>query len=268
VQGVLDNGQPAGELYWDYRVDQGRPHVDGTNPSLTFQYQDEIQTVQQATLTQTATATVSGSASGTSSVVLSEQIDPATSAVLSTTSDSSASLDTGSATIDTTYTWTPPLPGYFDRSDLDTLAIGTSDSTTVSPSISSTVTAGGTTQNLSGTGTVSESWTLVDKLASYTVLGVTYTDVVKVQQTSVANVQVTSSTGQSASSTATTTTSSWLAKGIGVIYSESTTQQQNGSDTTVVELVATNLVPLAAGDAGVVSEGGTVTEAGADAASE
>jgi hypothetical protein len=271
VQGVLDNGQPAGELLWDYRVDHGQPHVDGTNPNLTFTFQDEIQTVEQSTLKQTVTAAVSGSATGTTSDVFTEQIDPATSGVMSTTNDSSATLDTGSATVDLAYTWTPPLPGYFDRNDLDTLAIGTSDSSTVTPAITDTVTNASGTQNITGTGSVTSSWSLVDKLPSYAVLGVTYTDVVKVQQTVVANLQLTSSTGQSGSSTATTTTTSWLARGIGVIYAESTTQQQNGTDNTVLELVATNLVPGAVGDAGVdgaVSDGGTVVEAGADAASE
>jgi hypothetical protein len=250
VQGVLDNGQPAGELLWDYRVDQGQPHADGTNPGLTFTFQDEIQTVEQATLTQTVTAAVSGSASGTTTDVFTEQIDPATSAVMSTTNDSSATLDTGSATVDNAYTWTPPLPGYFDRTDLDMLPIGTSDSTTVTPAITTTVTNANGTQNISGSGSVVSSWTLVAKLPSYTVLGVTYTDVVEVQQNVVASVQLTSSTGQSASSMSTATTNSWLARGIGVVHSESTTQQQNGSDTTVLDLVATNLVPSAPGDAG------------------
>jgi hypothetical protein len=266
VQGVLDNGQPAGELYWDYRIDHGQPHVSGTNSSLTFQYQDEIQTVRQATLVQTATAAVSGSASGTASSVLTDQIDPSTSAVLSVSVDSTSALSTGSSEISLRETPAMPLPGYFDRTDLDTLAIGYSENTgAISANVTASATVNGTMAQASGTASISSSWTLQDKLATYTVLGVTYTDVVKVQTTTIASVQLTDSTGQSSSSMATTTTLNWLARGIGSVYSESTTQQQSGSDTSISELAATNLVAPAASDAGA---GGNGLEAGADAAAE
>jgi hypothetical protein len=262
VQGVLDNGQPADELYWDYRIDHGQPHVSGTNPGVTFQFQDEINTVRQATLVVSDSATVSGSASGTSSSVITEQIDPNTSAVLSVSADSQANLSTGSSDIMLTETWNMPVPQYFDRSDLDTLAIGYSENTmAITGTVTGTVTVSGAgSQQATGTASVSSSWTLLDKLAQYTVLGVTYADVVKVQTTSVANVQIQSATGQTSTSMSTTTATGWLAKGIGIVYSENTTQQQSGTDTTVSELVATNLVPPVTGDAGAdgaVSDGGT-----------
>jgi hypothetical protein len=59
----------------------------------------------------------------------------------------------------------------------------------------------------------------------------------------------------------------WLARGIGVVYSETTQQQQSGTDTSVVELVATNLVapPVRdAGDGDAPGEAEPVLDAGAD----
>ncbi len=262
VQGVLDNGQPAGDLYWDYRVDHGQPHVNGFDSSQTFQFQDEIQTIQQATLTQTLDATISGSASGTTSEVITEQIDLATSAIQSTTDDDSTSIATGSADINLSYTWMPSSPGFFDRTDLDTLAVGYSESASPSASVTGTLSANGTMQSYSGTVSVSTSWSLQSKLASYTVLGVDYMDVVEVQVTSTANAQLTDSSGQSSTSTTTTTTNEWLARGVGIIYGETTTQQQNGTDMSIVELVATNLVPTGFVDAG--ADGGALEGGGAE----
>jgi hypothetical protein len=271
VQGVLDNGQPAGELYWDYRVDHGQPHVSGVDPNQTFQFQDQIDTVRQATMTETLTGSISGSATGTTSLVVTQQIDPTTGANLSGSSDLTTVLDTGSLSVDEMISNTPPLPGFFDRTDLDTLAIGYSESAMAATSVTGSTTTNGATQTFKGSGSYSVQWTLRDKLPSYSVLGVAYADVVKVEVDLTTTLLLTSSTGQTSSATILTTTYNWLARGVGSIYSEST-QQQPGmpGDSEVLELAATNLVPAAAGDAGVADAGldaGGNLEAG-DAGSE
>lgn len=271
VQGTLDDGGIAGELYWVYRIDHGQPHASGTSPGLTFTFGDEIHTLRQGTLVETDTSTVSGSSTGTTSGVITEQLD-SVGAVQSIDTESTASLTTGSSQVGLKETFGVPLPAFLNRTDLDALAVGYSQTeSTATANVSSTVTSGGTTMQFSGTASVNTSWTVMAKMAAYTVLGVSYADVVQIQVTSVANVQISDSTGQTSSSTTTTTTLEWLARGIGTIYSEATSQGQNGSDTTIGELVTTNLVPFPTTDAGGAAEGGSeasASEGGGDASAE
>ena len=238
VQGVLANGQPAGELYWDYRLDHGQPYASNSNPGLVFQYQDETQTIRGAALVQTTEAAVSGNASGTSSAVITEQIDTATSGVLSVSSDSMATLDTGRPTS----AWRRRLPCRCRGSSIARISTRCPSGTPRARALPSRRRSRARSRSTAeadqafGTGSFMSSWNLLGKLATYTVLGVTYTDVVNVQATAIGTVQMTDSTGQSSTATTTTTTLAWLTRGVGIVYSETTTQQQSGSDTTTAEL--------------------------------
>jgi len=138
------------------------------------------------------------------------------------------------------YMFATPQPTFFDRSDLDTLAVDFSETATVhtTATVTATVTdSSGTqssTQNTAITNVV--TWHLLQPdIATFQVLGKDYANVVQVHQ-------VTTSTDDTTGQSSMGMNVIWLAKGIGIIRSETTTVGPSGTDNQVNELVSTNLV--------------------------
>jgi hypothetical protein len=246
-----------GNLYWDYRIDHGQPYSSNQSPGLTFTFGDEIHTLTQGTLVETNDVTVSGSSTGTEHTVVTSALDPTTGAEKSIETSNTTSLASTVVT-DIKLSFSPAVPDFLNRTDLDTLAIGYSENVgPATANVAGTVDLNGTSDSVTGTTTVSYTWTIMADMPTYKVLGVTYADAVQVQVSSTSTASVTDSTGASSTSTTTTSTLEWLARGIGIIYSEATQTQNGGaSDTTIAELVKTNLVAPPASDAGSVAGDG------------
>jgi hypothetical protein len=242
VRAVDDTGQPAPLLHWTYRINQCQPT---TSMGITLTLSDEDQTIQGSTLVQSEGVTYD-SPSGTGMQTITEQLDPDAGAIIQIDIDTSARLTNGAADIMLTERFgTMPMPSVYNRSDLDTLQVGYSETIPASHgTVSSTVRSATTPVSTTGTVDISGSWSLLDKLASFAVQGTTYLDVVKVQGVVMATASILDpASGAMSTSATTTTTVNYLAKGIGTIRSESTATQQSGTMTSVGELLGTNLVP-------------------------
>lgn len=143
--------------------------------------------------------------------------------------------ETASASVTSSVTgFSPPIEWLPDNATLDQLPIGTTRTIAGSGTGSFNVTITGTSpivRNNIAT-TVSDTWTVVDKLASMTVRGRTYANVVELTRlTSVPN----TSGGMSP-----VTMTYWVAKGVGMIRGIGIYRVLN-VDTVVYELTDTNL---------------------------
>jgi hypothetical protein len=250
VRGTTDNGAAAGTLHWVYRINGGQALPSNADPSMTIRFGDEqIDARDGSTITTSLGADLTATgASGHESVNETDHLTPGSSPA---TADEKAVdiriVVTGSGMQENlaemlkfSYGSTP-LSTFFDRDDLDSLAIGFADTQTVQAvvtgSATATVTGAGTqTQSISMTLMSSTNWTLVDQLATFQVLGHDYANVVKVQTVTQA---IDPSTGVLQEGDA----SIWLAKGIGVIRQEQTGSTFATTGPVTSELVSTNLAP-------------------------
>jgi hypothetical protein len=247
VRGTTDMGADT-TIKWTYRINGGQPVALSASPGLTIRFNDEQVTADNGTTitTQISGAVSATGVSGNESVTETDHLTSDSPATVSARdADTRLSLSEGGTSLSETemirYAFgTTPLPTFFDRDDLDTLAIGFGESRDSTATVNATITATITgmpaqSQTVTTSITDSQSWTLADKLATFDVLGTTYTNVVKVQRTT-AVTEAASGTNDQGTSTL------WLAKGIGMIREEDSASTVTGTDALVSELVSTNLV--------------------------
>jgi hypothetical protein len=247
VRGTADDGSPA-HLQWTYRFNDGHPVTDPSLPAASLQLGDETLTSDGSTMQTSLNVTVTstdGSISGNESVSEADQL----------TSDSPAAVSARDLNVNANVTemgmsvslremshyafGATPLSTFFDRSDLDTLEIGHSESGSAQAAVTATISITGPaaqTQTQTSTATLTGTWTLMDKLPTFQVTAGTYANVVEVQM---AQSSVDSSTGTTDQSSVTI----WLAKGIGMVREEESSDSLIGTNGAIAdELVSTNLV--------------------------
>jgi hypothetical protein len=248
VRGVGDNGAAVSKLHWLRRTNGGQPISLASDPTVSIRYSDADVTAENDTITATLNGTVfqNGAAVGHESVQSVQHLSPGSSPATIGEEDDTLTLTISLSGVQMSehnalkYVYTPPL-FTFDRDDLDSMPVGTTGSyssqTTVTGSGTMTVTGQPPdTQTLSENLPISATWSITDKLATYQVLGQDYANVVVIQTTSTVT---SSSTGM----TSTGDSTSWFAKGIGLIRSEQTVSNLDVAGPLIVELVSTNLVP-------------------------
>jgi hypothetical protein len=255
-------------LYWRYRVDHGQPTTMPGNPGDTFLYADTVMTSDGMThVTKIATTLTTPNGSGSELVTQTSILSPSTGASTEGDVNSSAQLPGGSASIDAKVVWDAPgLPAYLDRTDLDTLSVGYSETVpAVQGTATTTVTSSSAgSQTAMSTASAQITWQVMAQLSSFAVLGVTYKDVVNVQVTT-----TTTTTTAGSPSTETDTELVWLARGIGSVQTQTTSVQQGQSTMELDELVTTNLRPSEpAADAGTADAADGGGEDAADAIAE
>ncbi len=250
VRGTADGGGPAGDLQWVYRVNGGAVTPLVSSPPLTVRSADEVIRISGMTMTTVLKGTLGSSdpatrVSGMTSFQSTDHLSSDSPAsILAREVNSNASVTVAGMSLSTRALYmyafgTTPQPTFFDRTDLDTLAPGFSETATIQATVD--VTASVT--DSSGTNTASEtdtltmvlSWTLDARLATFQVLGKDYANVVQVHE-------VNTSTDLTSGVTATAMTTAWLAKGIGFIRTETTLTGPSEVQDDVLELVTTNLV--------------------------
>jgi len=250
VRGLAGDGGPAGDLRWDYRVNGGAATPLPSTPALTVRYDSDLVRISGTTMETSlkgpiGTADSSASVAGTTSVVSIDHLSsnsPATILERDVNSISTLGVSGMFTTTRTMYMYVfdaTPEPTFFDRTDLDTLSPGFTESGTVQPTVNVTATvtdsAGTRSESQTQTLLLMLSWTLDDVLATFQVLGNDYANVVQVHQ-------VNTSQDLASGTSATAMTTGWLAKGIGLIRSETTLDGPLGLQTDVLELVNTNLI--------------------------
>jgi len=244
VRGTTDGGGAA-TLQWVYRVNDGHAVPFPATPGSNIRYNDETLRISGTTMTTSLSGTLESDdgagVMGTTSAVTTDHLSsdsPAT--VLAREVDGNSSLMASGMRIASRvmvmYSFgTMPEPTFFDRSDLDTLAVGFSESADLTATATATVTSGSQSTSATETVSLSLSWTLQAVLPSFTVRGTDYANVVQVLTTS-------SATESTSGATSQTSSKAWLAKGIGLIRAETTNTQAAGVETDVSELLSTNLV--------------------------
>ncbi len=249
VRATVAAGGPAKLLEWIYRINSAQAVAYSVTPGSTIRYADERVTVTDgAVLTRSVEGLLSSSSGGPSGRISSTSTDHLTddspANIVERDVDSSATLTVSGAPrsshVAIMYGFAAtPMATFFDRDDLDALALGFSETQqatgTATGSVTATGSSGPQTEQISVTVIVSQSWTLREQLPTFEVLGRAYQDVARVES-------VTSVVESTTGTTDQTTSNTWLAKGIGVIRSEDVLMQSSGTDTTVSELIDTNLV--------------------------
>lgn len=250
VRGTADNGAAAGTLHWVYRLNGGQPVTTASPSSATIHFGDENITAQDGlTITQSLDADLTATGvSGHESVDETDHITPDSSPATISEKDINIAIAASNNGVSETealmfhYTYgATPLSTFFDRDDLDTLPPGSSGSQDLQIMLNGTVTAtvtgsGTQSQSTSMTLPTSLSWSLVDQLATFQVLGHDYANVVEVQTTTLVTDP---STGVPEQGTA----NIWLAKGIGMIREEQDGTAFDVTGPIASELVSTNLTP-------------------------
>jgi hypothetical protein len=243
------SGAPAAELWWRHRINGGQPTsivMFGSAGTVTFGDRTTRVTAggthRETTFASSLTLDAAGTtltSNATSTTTDTFMVGPP--AALVSESLHTEELVSGGGTADREVTQTlktpaMPLVDFADRADLDQLPVGHIDEATVTTVVtgSVTTTSGGRTQTLPVSGTTSdhEIWTITEQVPSMTVLGNTYTRVVKAELK-------TDSTDMSTLSMTSVTATAWFAAGIGIIK-----ELQNDSNLSIPithELVDTNL---------------------------
>jgi hypothetical protein len=253
VRGTADSGAAADTLHWVYRINGGQPITSTTSPGTTIQFNDEdvtaeggstVKTSVEATLASTNGGTT---ASGHESLDETDQVTPGSSPATISERDVNLTISVAAGSVQVSamqmvkYMYTPPQATFFDRDDLDSLAIGFTESQDTQVAVTGTATASATgeatqSQTVSMTIPSSTTWVLVAKLPTLQVLGHDYTNVVEVQTTGTATDPMTATTQQANASI-------WLAKGIGMIREQESGTTFDSTGPVTVELVSTNLAP-------------------------
>jgi hypothetical protein len=247
VRGTDDAGLPADQLEWVYAMNGGAPVPLNSTGGVTVSYADHHVGVAGTTLTKSLNGTVASTdGSGWAGTVSEQTTDHLSSdspaAVLSRELVDTSSVRTARSPL--TYTHlvnmydfaAMPEPTLFDRTDLDTLAIGFSESVNTVATDNWTETGTGTLAGTQGVGR-SLSWSLQAVMPTFQVLGKEYANVVQVEEV----VTTTTTAGDPPQGTITSTL--WLAKGIGMIRAQTTGIVASGVvETDTFELASTNLV--------------------------
>jgi hypothetical protein len=236
-------------LYWRYRVDHGQPTTLPGNPGDTFLFADTVMTSDGMTHVTKISATITTpTGSGSELLTQTSTLSPSTGASPEGDVNSTAQLPEGTASIAGQVVWDAPgLPAYLDRTDLDTLGVGHSETLPAVPGTETTTvnSSSAGSQTVMSPVSAQITWQVMAQLPSFAVLGVAYTDVVNVQV-----VTATTTTTSGSPSTETDTELFWLARGIGAVQIQTTTVEQGQSSMELDELVTTNLRPSEATEAG------------------
>ncbi len=237
VRGTGDNGAAAGTLHWSYRINGGKPITSSSTSGLSITFGDEdVLAKDDSTISYATNATLTGpgGASGNETIRQTDHLTPGSSPATIDKREVSLMVSASSGGTQTStselanYTFTPPQPTFFDRDDLDSLAAGFTESASFMAMVVVTTTESGpgaSPQTQSMTIPATQTWTLMDKLATFQVLGQTYNNVVTVNAHGSAIDPTSGATMQADSRM-------WLAKGIGMIRAE-----EDGT------FLSTNLVP-------------------------
>jgi hypothetical protein len=237
---------PGGEdPWWRYRINGGQPVVDssGTVPvSITID-QQEVNLTDRGTrrvTTSTGAIGVPGiDAAGTVKVRIEETLRPGSPSALTEIKleiDERFTLDMEQFIVQIEQLERPQLPivQFLERPDLNELPDGFSEEAKVTMNVT-----GSLTTDVSGQHTIDSlddqvnltlKWTVREKLPSFAVLGKEYRQVVRLEESSVG---VSGSTG----ATTDTTSTVWVAKGVGVVRS---LDDGTAGPMTATELVETN----------------------------
>lgn len=248
VRGVGDNGAPVNKIQWIRRANGGQPIPSASDPGLTIQFSDTETTVENDVVTGIVNGTIQqdGAAIGHESVRTLQHLTPGASPATVGEEDDRTTVTVSQSGLQMTQdqslkdVYTPPL-SIFDNDDLDSMPVGTAGSFTSQAVVTGAVSATATgqppqMQTVSEFFSLSVTWTIMDKLATFQVLGQDYANVVVLQLTS-------SGTNTSTGTTSTVSGTSWYAKGIGLIRSEQTGTNLDVAGKLILELVSTNLVP-------------------------
>lgn len=248
VAATTDMGGPADQLEWTYRMNGGASIPLNSTGGITVTYADHQVRVAGTTLTKSldgTEASTDGSGwAGTVSEQTTEHFSSSSPATVLAREvvDYSDIVATGSPRtmirLTNMYDFgAMPEPLFFDRPDLDSLAIGFSESIDVvtTDQVSETINSPGSPISQTQGVTRSLSWSLQAVLPTFRVLDKDYADVVQVGKT------MTSTT--TAGDTPRMVSTIWLAKGIGMIRAETTGRMAAGvEETDTYELASTNLV--------------------------
>jgi hypothetical protein len=249
VRGTADNGGPAARLHWVQRINGGQPIASTSVLGSAVQFGDSDVTAQDDIITSVIDGSLlnNGVSIGHESIRSDQHLVPGSSPATVGEQDTNLTVSVSEGGMQVSehdmlkYSYTPPLPTFFDRDDLDSTPVGTTGSAdseaVVTGTTTVTVTGQGTqTQTVSQTVPSSATWTLMDMLATFNVLGHDYADVVVAQV-------VSSATASTGGPSVQITSKLWLAKGSETIRSEQTGDSLAVEGPLTAELVTTNLVP-------------------------
>ena len=181
-------------ITWRYRINNGqpiRPYLEGVY--LSMQLNDLQLSINNKDLIRrgSLSGTISGEASGTVSAEFLEYLAPSNETTLITAQTINLNMtlsaygETAEVDLYAATNFYEPLEWFLDRTDLDTLSYCTRYGMQgeIYGSLSEYVRISGTYNSydsFSDTVTSADSWEIIDKLESYTVMGVTYHNVVVV----------------------------------------------------------------------------------------
>jgi len=247
VMATTASGDPAAELWWRYRLNGGQPTpivIFGAAGTITLHDRTTRVTAggthRETTLAQSLTANAGGTTitSNTTTTETETLMVGPPNALVSQSQHTVEQVSGGDRQVTQTLkTLAMPFVDFADRADLDQLPVGHIDETTGTTVVtgSVTMTSGGQTRTQPVSGTTSEHtvWTIMEQVPSMTVLGNTYTRIVKAELK-------TDSTDMSTLWVTSVTVTAWFAAGIGIIK-----ELQDSSQLSIVpithELVDTNL---------------------------
>jgi hypothetical protein len=249
VRGTADGGGPAKVLEWLYRINGAKAVAYSATPGSSIQYADDSVVIMDgAVLTRSIEGLLSSTSGGPTGSVASTITDhlsgDAPAIMVERDIYARATLNlagpASSSYVAIVYEFgATPMATFFDRDDLDLLAIGFSETQqatgTATGSVSAITGTSTQTEPVSATVMITQSWTLSEQLPTFQVLGRDYANVVKIDS-------VTSVVESTAGMMVETSSTTWLAKGIGLIRGEETIAQSGGTDTVASELLDTNLV--------------------------
>ena len=244
------NGQNVA-LHWVYAVNGGQP-ISANVGAVSFGVSvataevklDPTDLKRTVSMSGNVTASSAGeSFGGTFTATIGEDLSQATGKTLVTGSSArvnvtiSNGIDSGSADLTAAVTGiTPPAEWLPDRESLDQMAIGFTTTIASAGTLNGTVTITDTSPIiLSNQKTsLSDRWTVLEKLASMNVRGRTYTNIVKLSRQTVAP--------DFSGKLVPVTIFYWVAKGVGMIKGQGVYRVLN-NDAVVYELVDTNVGP-------------------------
>jgi hypothetical protein len=250
VRGTTAAGMPTDELEWIYRMNGGDPTPISPTGGVTVRYADHRVRLAGTTLTKALYGKVantdgSGWAGDVSSASTDHLSSDSPATVLARDLELRSSLVAAGSPLTIfrvalTYDFGAiPAPTFYDRTDLDTLAVGYSESVSLSAVQKGTHTvmfeSTNQTSPIDQSATVSLSWSVDAVLPTFEVLGKTYANVVRVNETMMSSSIAGDPTNRSSLI--------WLAKGVGMIRAQTRGVVASGvSESDTYELTRTNLV--------------------------
>jgi len=235
-------------IIWRYRINNGSPisaTYEGIPMDMTFS--DLVLSINKTEMIREGSfsGSVYGQASGRFSVDFTENLEPDSSVTLINSQVTNLNMVFSVEGIEVDVDahiltlFESPVEWFLDNDSLDTLALGTySPQGVVSASVDGFVDIsisgyGNENEPVSLNAISDETWTIVQKLDTFTVNGTTYNNVVVVERQTLVPVSLPNNAGNSISITY------WVAKGIGMI--KGIGQYQMMGQPLTIELIDTNL---------------------------